>query len=194
MKQVFLSYRSGYTFSAYAIKYFVYNYNTYFIYTLKEIDEKGYIKLYMVKIMDELGEKVSQTIRKVDEWDKMKLIIKRLIDEIRVQNIQNFKILDINELNGLTINENREFKLSQDLVEILSKEIIDEEKHNDVLSELLIENPIVSQSKGIELNIPDIPEMEILDIEKDGHNLPISSLDETETKLSEEETIEVLEL
>lgn len=194
MKQVFLSYRSGYTFSAYAIKYFVYNYNTYFIYTLKEIDEKGYIKLYMVKIMDELGEKVSQTVRKVDEWDKMKLIIKRLIDEIRVQNIQNFKILDINELNGLTINENREFKLSQDLVEILSKEIIDEEKHNDVLSELLIENPIVSQSKGIESNIPDIPEMEILDIEKDGHNLPISSLDETETKLSEEETIEVLEL
>lgn len=152
MKQVLLSYQSGYTFSVDAIKYFTYNYNTYFVYTLHEEDEKGYVKLYIVKIMEELGEKVSQTIRRVDEWDKIKYIIKKLLDEIRLNEITSFTVLDPLLLNGLTIYENRQFKLSKDLVDILSRDIIEKEAQLPVLDSLTeIDEDILFDTEVLEL-------------------------------------------
>lgn len=170
MKQILLSYESGYTFSADVLKYFNYNFNIYLIYTLHEQDEKGYIKLYMVKILEEFNEKVSQTIRRMSEWDKMKYIIKKLIDEIRNNNIKSFTLLDETELNGLIIYESRNFKLSSDLVEILSRNI----ENQILIDETLNEN--------------DIEELEILDLDDHTNN------DEKVEPSSFSDDVEVLEL
>ena len=170
MKQILLSYESGYNFSADVLKYFNYNFNTYLIYTLYEQDEKGYIKLYMVKILEEFNEKVSQTIRRMSEWDKMKYIIKKLIDEIRNNNIKSFTLLDETELNGLTIYESRTFKLSSDLVEILSRDIENKSLIDETLSE------------------DDIEELEILDLDDHTDN------DENEESSGSDDDVEVLEL
>lgn len=196
MKQIFLAYESGYTFSAYAVKYFTYNLNTYFVYTLKEIDEKGYIKLYVVKIMEELNEKVSQTIRKTDEWDKMKMIIKKLIDEIRQQNIINFKILDANELNGLTIYENREFRISQDLVEVLSREVTPLEEQNDILSQLLVDDSKIDNNVVETLNVTTTDDLEVLDLEEiyDMSDKETNGNNITNIENDNSEEIEVLEI
>lgn len=170
MKQILLSYESGYTFSADVLKYFNYNFNIYLIYTLHEQDEKGYIKLYMVKILEEFNEKVSQTIRRMSEWDKMKYIIKKLIDEIRNNNIKSFTLLDETELNGLIIYESRNFKLSSDLVEILSRNI----ENQILIDETLNEN--------------DIEELEILDLDDHTNN------DEKVEPSNFGDDVEVLEL
>lgn len=179
MKQVLLSYESGYTFSVDAIKYFKYNYNTYFIYTLHEEDEKEYIKLYIVKIMEELGEKVSQTIRRNDEWDKMKYIVKKLINEIRSHDVKNFILMDPSLLDGLTIYDAREFKLSKDLVEVLSKDILQEQSGQTTQDDLYTDdNNILFETEILEL-----------DEEENVSNDTIEILDE-----NLEEDIEVLEL
>lgn len=120
MIELLLTDELGQSFSVNMIRYFQYKNNKYFMYTLMEKDERNYIKIYIVKVMRELDTFVSQTIRRTDEWLKMKSIVKRLLDETRAGLIVTFKDLDYQELEDLIIFESREFKLSQDLVEVIT--------------------------------------------------------------------------
>ena len=168
MKQILISYENGYTFLVDTIKYFKHNHNSYLIYTFHEEDEKGYIKLYIVKIMEQFGEKVSQTIRRMDEWNKMRHVIKKLIFEIRSNNIESFAIMDASLLNELTIYNAREFRLAKNLVNILSTNVEFEnigdaadftEKETEQEKELLILEELSSPFEEEE-----IEDMEVLEL------------------------------
>ena len=91
------------------IRYFKYKNTNYLIYTLNETDEKGYIKLYLVKIMKQFNEWISKTIKDEEEWKRMQLIVKNML-----------KDLDISEIKNIKINEARYFKLDKHLMELLS--------------------------------------------------------------------------
>lgn len=103
------------------IRYFKYKDTSYFIYTQNELDEKEFIKLYIVKIMKQFGEFISKSINDDDEWKQIQLIIKKFVKEIKDNNIQHFFDLDKDDIINIKIKETRFFKLDRNLMEQLKK-------------------------------------------------------------------------
>lgn len=102
------------------IKYFKYHYTNYFLYTANEIDEKNFIKLYVVKVMKELDEWISCNIIDDIEWKQFQEIIKTILKEIKNNKIESFIELDPSNLYDIRVEEARHFKLDSKLVDILA--------------------------------------------------------------------------
>lgn len=120
MKEIHLSYEDGNTFKVDVIRYFRFKNNKYLIYTLHEKDDKDYIKLYVVKVMKELGSFVSQIVRSTEEWNLMKELVKRILIELKRGQLTVIEDLDCIELDKMIIYENKNFTMASDLVEILA--------------------------------------------------------------------------
>lgn len=120
MKEIYLSYEDGNTFKVDVIRYFRFKNNKYLIYTLNEKDDKGYIKLYVVKVMKELGNFVSQIVRNTEEWNLMKELVRRILIELKRGKLIVIEDLDCAELDKMIIYENKNFTMAADLVEILA--------------------------------------------------------------------------
>ena len=101
------------------VRYFSYDSEDYLIYTLNETDEKGYLKLYLVEILEELGEKVCYTINDDDNWQKMQDIIKKVIKEIKNGKRELLNDKNPLEIEKIKIVNPRYFKLDKKLVDIL---------------------------------------------------------------------------
>lgn len=99
------------------IRYFVNNEIEYLIYSLNEIDESGYTKLYASKI---IGSKAC-IITDNDEWNLVKEIIKEVVRNNRDGNELNIIDLDENNLDDIVLQDTRVFKLQGNLVNLLSE-------------------------------------------------------------------------
>ncbi len=99
------------------IRYFINNDNEYLIYSLNEIDDSGYTKLYASKI---IGTKAC-IITDEDEWALIKQIIKEIVRNNR--DGSELSIIDIDEdnLNDVVLQDTRVFKLQGNLVNLLSE-------------------------------------------------------------------------
>ena len=118
------------------IRYFKYKNTNYLIYTLNEIDEKGFTKLYIVKIMKQFNLLVAKTIKDEQEWKQIQQIVKELVTELKNNKLNEFVDLDIENLNNIKIKEARYFKLDKKLLSILTvnNEGYQEEKLNELPS------------------------------------------------------------
>ena len=178
MKQIFLSNENGVLFKVDVVRYFRFKNNVYLIYTLNEKDNKDYIKLYVVKVMKELGEFVTQTVRRQDEWNAMKNLIKRILSELKKGELKIITDLEVDELDKTVIYENKNFSLASDLVNLLASPGTSE----------FIEMPIVQTTENINIEIQnDNPyeDTEVLEIDD-------NELEEI-LEIDEEEFIESLE-
>ena len=89
------------------VRFFKFNNDMYFIYTLNEKDEKNYIKLYMVKVMEEFGLYLSYHISDDSEWQYTQTILKTILKEIQKSIInKNNKINVITFKTGSEIDIN----------------------------------------------------------------------------------------
>ena len=104
------------------VRYFKYKNTNYLIYTFNDIDEKGFVKLYLVKIMKQFNEWIAKTIKDEDEWKRMQLIVKNILKEIKNDNIESFIDLNISDIQNIKIKEARYFKLDKKLMQMLSVE------------------------------------------------------------------------
>lgn len=120
------------------IRYFEKNNNKYLIYSLNEMDEVGYVKLYASKIVD----KHARIITDDDEWTFIKETIKDIVRNNRDGVSLDIIDLNENELEKIILEDNRIFKLQGNLVNLLmenkkvvSNDIYEEEAVNseDVL-------------------------------------------------------------
>lgn len=120
------------------IRYFEKNNNKYLIYSLNEMDEVGYVKLYASKIVD----KHARIITDDDEWTFIKETIKDIVRNNRDGVSLDIIDLNENELENIVLEDNRIFKLQGNLVNLLmenkkvvSNDIYEEETVNseDVL-------------------------------------------------------------
>jgi hypothetical protein len=102
------------------IRYFRFKNDEFLIYSKSEVDEKNYMKLYLVRVMEELGEPVIQTIKNESDWSNMQVIVKKVLKEIKAKKIKNFEDLDYEKIQGIKIVNPRYFKLDVKLVDILS--------------------------------------------------------------------------
>lgn len=117
------------------IRYFKYKNTKYFIYTFDEIDERGFIKLYIVKIMKQFDDWIAKTIIDENEWKHLQQIIKEIIKQLKDEEYDNIFDLDVNEIRNIKIKEARYFKLDKRLMDILiQKNEINNE--NEILNNL----------------------------------------------------------
>lgn len=108
------------------IRYFKYNNNYYLIFTFGEKDEKGYQKLYIVQILEELGEKITRNISDDEEWHEIQSMVKDSIRQIKKGNDNDVEKLNVYDLNNIRIEKPRFFKLDPKLVNILETDIVDD--------------------------------------------------------------------
>ncbi len=121
------------------IRYFEKNNNKYLIYSLNEMDEVGYVKLYASKIIDNHARIITDD----DEWTFIKETIKDIVRNNRDGVSLDIIDLNENELNNIILEDNRIFKLQGNLVNLLMEnkkvietQIVDEiEENEDVLIE-----------------------------------------------------------
>ncbi len=121
------------------VRFFKFNNDMYFIYTLNEKDEKNYIKLYMVKVMEEFGRYLSYHISDDSEWRYTQTILKTILKEIKYNQERNFTDLNSETLNGMKIQKARIFKFEKDLVDLLTNE--DKKIENNSQEEVLVSKP-----------------------------------------------------
>lgn len=152
------------------VRYFKYKNDCYLIYTMNEVDEKGYLKLYLVKVMEELGFPVVYNIRDDKEWASMQGIVKKVLKEIKSNKKKLLIDLDYSGIQGIKVANPRSFKLDQKLAKILSNhydfsnindQIVSENSTNDGnLNEIPVESESVPQTTEIpsENNLESIDE------------------------------------
>ena len=110
------------------IRYFTNNDIEYLIYSLNEIDNSGYTKLYASKI---IGNKAC-IISEEEEWNLIKQIIKEVVKSNRDGSKLNIVDIDENNLNDIILQDTRVFKLQGNLVNLLmeNKKIVDIKEKN----------------------------------------------------------------
>ena len=121
------------------VRFFNFNNDMYFIYTLNEKDEKNYIKLYMVKVMEEFGRYLSYHISDDSEWRYTQTILKTILKEIKYNQERTFTDLNSETLNGMKIQKARIFKFEKDLVDLLTNE--DKKPENNSQEKVPVSKP-----------------------------------------------------
>lgn len=120
MSKILLTDSENYRKKVDLIRYFKFKSDYFLIYTMGETDEKDFVKLYLVKIMEELGTEISVNIEDEAEWKSMQDVVKKVIKEIKTNNKKLLQDLDPKEIAGIKIETPRFFKLDEKLVSILS--------------------------------------------------------------------------
>lgn len=121
------------------IRYFKYENDYFLIFTYGEKDEKGYEKLYIVQVLDELGEKISRNINDLDEWNNIQKMVKESIKQIKGGNDNNVEKLNVYELNNMKVENPRSFNVDSKLVELLKMDIIDDIEVNDTKDDVNVQ-------------------------------------------------------
>lgn len=163
MKKISLVDSSNSVFEVDLVRYFEYDSETFLIYTLNETDEKGYLKLYLVEILEELGEPVSYTINDNDDWELMQEMIKKVIKEIKAKTRELLKDKDPLEIDKIKIINPRYFKLNKKLADILSLDYLENEEINIEVEDQEIDDMVIEAI--------DLPEDEVIILETEGDNM-----------------------
>ena len=122
------------------VRYFSFKNDNFLIYSIGEIDEKGYLKLYLVRIMEELGFPVVQTIRNEADWSNMQGIVKKVLKELKRNNKKQMVDLNYKDIEGIKISQPRFFKLDPKLVEILASNYMEDESNVQISGDNTIPN------------------------------------------------------
>lgn len=160
MKSTIIKNVNGENIEVEVIRYFTNNDIEYLIYSLNEIDNAGYTKLYASKI---IGNNAS-IITDEEEWNLIKEIIKQVVKCNR--DGSPLEIVDLNEnnLKDVTLVDTRVFKLQGNLVNLLSenKQVKEEpiiEESDEIENEIVEENvldPILETIEEEPVNYEDL--------------------------------------
>ena len=131
------------------VRYFKFKNDCFLIYTIGEVDEKNYSKLYLVRIMEELGFPVVQTIKNEADWKNMQNVVKEVLKELKKNKKKTFEDLNYMEIDGIKVSDPRFFKLDSKLVEILASNYL--------------ENEDVSNQEQVIQNIDPVPVLDSYD-------------------------------
>lgn len=151
------------------IRYFLNNENEYLIYSLNENDEVGYTKLYASKIVGN----TARIIADEEEWQLIKEIIKDVVKCNRDGSPLNIKDLDESNLDSITLQDTRVFKLQGNLVNLLAE-------NKQIEQEALIEEE-------------EIIEDEIAEVDEEADFETLYEIEVTKNKQLEEQITELQE-
>lgn|SRR5574344_18857 len=120
MDSIILYNRNGKSFNTDVIRYFLNDGKKYFIFSLNEVDNNGYLQLYASNIVEDNGKLVMKSITDDNEWNAFKMAIQNIVSNNR-NGIKVTGDLDYNELNDMTVTEFKIFKLKKSVADELSQ-------------------------------------------------------------------------
>ena len=183
MERLYLRNNDNSVFSVRLIRYFEYDESHYLIYTLDETDQKGYLKLYLLEVLEELGEVVCYNINDDDYWKSMENIVKAVIKEIKAGTRDLLKDLSPLELNNVKVVEPRYFKLDKKLADILSSNYLVTEMEEVPIDDKEIEDLVIEPV--------DLPKDEIIELESKEDNMTDENMIvEPQVEVPVEQTLE----
>ncbi len=183
------------------IRYFKFKTDCFLIYSIGEVDDKNYKKLYLVRIMEELGFPVVQTIKNEADWANMQGIVKKVLKELKKNSKKLTEDLDYREIEGIKIVEPRFFKLDAKLVDILASNYMEGDTTNmsqetintletSVVNENVEQQPVVPSVE----NIPPVEPLPIYNDSMDQLMPNVAAVDaQIDNESNEETTLESID-
>lgn len=156
--------------------FYVFNSKYYFIYTMSELDETDYVRLYVVQVCKEIqntptgpidtGYMLGMEISNPEEWSRVQESITKIVEDKKNNTTNsNIQYLPMSMLTNLKIISKNKFKLMKNIVQDNFKVSIDMtstiETSNDALTPIQTIEPIsnaVMNNSSIPLeNLSTIP-------------------------------------
>ncbi len=108
--------------------FYVFNSKYYFIYTMRELDENDYVRLYVVQVCKEIqntptgpidtGYMLGMEISNPEEWASVQDSIMKIVEDKKNNTINSeIQYLPINMLTNLKIVNKNKFKLMKNVIE-----------------------------------------------------------------------------
>ncbi|NLM62736.1 MAG: DUF1292 domain-containing protein [Mollicutes bacterium] len=144
------------------IRYFELNNNNYFIYSLNEIDDQNYVKLYAVKVENQNGAYVGSSIVNEEEWNAVKELIKVIIKGNK-DGVAEVADLNHNELDSLSVTNARAFKLASQLADLLAANKKIDTQTLQLEPELIANEPNIAPESNNEMETDNIGEIPSVD-------------------------------
>lgn len=115
--------------------FYVFNSKYYFIYTMSELDENDYVRLYVVQVCKEIqntptgpidtGYMLGMEISNPEEWSSVQDSIMKIVEDKKNNTINSeIQYLPINMLTNLKIVNKNKFKLMKNIIEDNFKVIV----------------------------------------------------------------------
>lgn len=118
------------------VRYIRCNNNDYFIYSLNELDNDGYVKLYINKFVNN-----NEVYIDDDEWELLKNMIPNIVREIKDNTNISYEDLSFNNISNVDSDISRVFKLKSEIVELITlKEYEEIDSLDNQLDNLINEN------------------------------------------------------
>jgi len=115
MKDIIVTTLEGKQLHINIVRYFRLNGIEYLIFSLNEIDDAGYIKLYVSKIVDGVGKSIDDDV----EWNLIKDTIKIIIKSNKENLPLPISDLNHDKINNIQIANQKIFKLTDSLLQLL---------------------------------------------------------------------------
>lgn len=122
MKEIMIKNAEGMQLNVKVIRFFRLNGMEYLIFSLNEVDEGGYAKLYISKIVDNTGKLIEDDV----EWNLIKDAIKNIIKANKDNLPLPIKDLSVEKLVNLQITDQKIFKLNDSLLQLLMDNVQEE--------------------------------------------------------------------
>lgn len=116
MKDIIMRNANGGQLNVTVIRYFRLNGVEYLIFSLNEVDEGGYVKLYVSKVNEGVGKTIEDDV----EWNLIKDTIKTVIKSNKDNLPLPITDLNVNKIQNLQIMDQKIFKLNDSLLQLLS--------------------------------------------------------------------------
>ena len=133
MEKVTISNEKGENGLVNVVRYFQNNGTQYLIYSLNEVDEAGYTRLYVVKINGVNGNYTAEMPNE-SEWNDVKNLIKLIVKANKEGMPVPVQDINPKKLTNIILKDKKVFKLNTSLVNDLesNKTSFDDEKENNV--------------------------------------------------------------
>lgn len=127
------------------VRYFRLNGIEYLVFSLNEVDEGGYVKLYISKINGNFANTITDDV----EWNLIKDTIKNVIKSNKENMPLMITDLDIRKLSNVQIVDQKVFKLSETFIQLLSANKHTEQYEEPIMSS---ETSFTNIEQGINLD------------------------------------------
>ena len=132
MDNIILFNQNNQSFNANVIRYFTLNNKNYFIFSLNEIDEQGYVQLYVVNVIEGIDASQAKNLTK-EEWPDVRKQIEQIVFNNR-NNTLNENDRFFEKLNGMVVNDSKIIRLKKETALELSQNKNPQPQASEVIS------------------------------------------------------------
>ena len=115
MDNVMIKNAQGEQLNINVVRYFRLNETEYLVFSLNEVDEGGYVKLYISKLNGEIANTITDDV----EWNLIKDTVKTIIKSNKENLPLPITDLDLRKIGNLQVLDQKVFKLSEAFIQLL---------------------------------------------------------------------------